>query len=319
MAAERFGHIARDYAQGHVGAEDRLSWFIAGPSLSTDAADALMSRAIAEKRVGPVLAGLLPTDARYLRLRTALAATSATDGARLLAIRVNMERWRWLPRALEARRVEVNVPSFTLTYSRANMVASTHRVIVGKPSTPTPQFRATVTGLILNPWWEIPDSIVAESVGKLVRTQPKLARARGYVLEGGNYRQRPGPNNALGQIKLVMPNPFSVYIHDTPSKALFARPVRALSHGCIRTEAPFDLAAALLAGQPAWERQDIDRILAAGDTYKVPLATPTPVYVLYFTAEVDSSGKLSIFPDLYGRDKVVAAELIDRGALDDAG
>jgi murein L,D-transpeptidase YcbB/YkuD len=317
-ATERFRHLARDYTQGHVGPEDRLSWFIAGPTLSDEAADALMTRALAERRIGPVLAELLPTDARYLRLRAALSSSSK-DPAALQTIRVNMERWRWLPRALGARRIEVNAPSYTLTLTSDGRIVSTHKVIVGKPSTPTPQFSAVATGMILNPWWEIPESIVAESVGALVRTRPAVARARGYVWSNGSYRQRPGPNNSLGQVKMIMPNPFNVYIHDTPSKTLFARPVRALSHGCIRTEAPFDLAAALLAGQPGWARADIDRAVASGDTFKVSLPKPTPVYVLYFTAEVDASGKLVVYPDIYGRDAVVAAELTDRGALDYVG
>lgn len=319
LATDRFRHLARDYTQGHVGPEDRLSWFIPGPTLSDEAADTLMARALAERRIGPILAELLPTDARYLRLRAALAAAPPKDAATLQTIRVNMERWRWLPRTLGARRIEVNVPSYTLTYLNDGKTVSTHKVIVGKPSTPTPQFSTTATGMILNPWWEIPKSIVAESVGRLTRTRPAVARARGYVWGNGAYRQRPGPNNSLGQVKMVMPNPFNVYIHDTPAKTLFARPVRALSHGCIRTESPFDLMALLLEGQAGRTRADIDRVIASGETDKVELTARTPVYVLYFTAEADASGKLVTYPDIYDRDSVVAAELVDRGALDYVG
>lgn len=318
-ASERFRHLARDYAQGHVGAEDRLSWFIAGPKLSDADADALMARALADGKVGPTLAQLLPTDARYLRLRSALAATSAKDAARVQAIRVNMERWRWLPRSLGARRLEVNVPSYTLSLMSDGHIVSTRRVITGKPSTPTPQFSATVTGLIINPWWDIPQSIIAESVGKLIRTRPAVARARGYVWSGSAVRQRPGPTNSLGQMKLVMPNPFNVYIHDTPSKALFAQTARSFSHGCIRTEDPFGLAGELQAQQPDWSRAKIDEAVASEVTQKVDLTTPLPVYVFYFTAEADASGKLTVLPDVYHRDDVVAAELVDRGALDYVG
>jgi L,D-transpeptidase YcbB len=317
LASERFRHLARDYTQGHVGPEDRIGWHIVGPRLSTLDADALMARALAERRIGPLLAQLLPVDPRYLQLRKALSQTR--DPAKAQTIRVNMERWRWLPRTLGSSRLEANVPSYTLTYSAEGRTLATHRVIVGKPGTPTPQFSATVTGFILNPWWNVPSSIIRESVGALIRTRPQVARARGYVWSGGSVRQQPGPGNSLGQMKLVMPNPFSVYIHDTPSKALFARPVRALSHGCVRTEHPFDLASVLLAGQPGGSRAEIDAIVAGGETKKVELARPVPVYMLYFTAEADATGKLVTYPDIYERDAVVAAELVDRGALDGAG
>lgn len=318
-ASKRFRHLARDYAQGHVGAEDRLSWFIAGPKLNDADADALMARALADRKIGFTLGQLLPTDARYLRLRSALAATSTKDTGRVQAIRVNMERWRWLPRSLGAKRLEVNVPSYTLSLMRDGDIVSTRRVITGKPSTPTPQFSATVTGLILNPWWDIPQSIIAESVGQLIRTRPAVARARGYVWNGPAVRQRPGPTNSLGQMKLVMPNPFNVYIHDTPSKSLFAQAARSFSHGCIRAENPFGLAAELLAQHPDWSRAMIDEAVASEVTHKVNFAAPLPIYVLYFTAEVDTSGKLSILPDVYHYDDVVAAELVDRGALDYVG
>lgn len=317
LASDRFRHLARDYTEGHVGPADRIGWHIDGPRLSALEADALMARAIAERRIGPLLSQLLPVDPRYLALRKALA--TASEPAKVQTIRVNMERWRWLPRTLGASRLEINVPAYSLTYSIDGKQVAQHRVIVGKPATPTPQFGATVTGVILNPWWDIPASIVRESVGALIRNRPQVARARGYVWSGSSVRQRPGPGNALGQMKLVMPNPFSVYVHDTPSKPLFERAARALSHGCVRAEHPFDLAWALLAGQPGGTRADVDAILAGGETTKLELTRPIPVYMLYFTAWVDATGKLVTYPDIYDRDAVVAAELVDRGALDGAG
>lgn len=318
-ASDRFRRLARDYAQGHVGAEDRLSWFIAGPKLSAEAADALLARAVAERRVATVLTNLLPTDPRYRRLKAALAATPSADSARAQAIRVNMERWRWLPRSLGQRHLEVNVPSYTLTVMNDGRAVSTRRVITGKATTPTPQFGASVTGLIINPWWEIPDSIVDESVGKLIRTRPAVAKARGYVWSSSGVRQKPGPTNSLGQMKLIMPNPFSIYVHDTPSKSLFAQAHRAYSHGCIRTDDPFGLASELLAEAPDWPRTRIDATVASGATEKAMLPTPVPIFVVYFTAEVEGAGKLILYPDIYHRDAVVAAELVDRDALDYSG
>src|SRR3546814_10465439 len=107
------------------------------------------------------------------------------------------------------------------------------QVIVGKTKTPKPVFAAQVTGVTFNPWWEIPESIVAESVGKLVRTRPAEAARRGYVVQDGRYRQRPGPQNAFGRMKLLLPNQYSTYLHDNPTQSLFERDVRAFSHGCV--------------------------------------------------------------------------------------
>jgi L,D-transpeptidase YcbB len=317
IALGTFQRLASDIWQGHVRGNSRIGWHISGPVADRDALDELATYALTGHRVATALDELMPRSADYVQLKAALAATPPTDRASRIRLRANMERWRWMPRDLGRRYVLVNVPSFTAALIDNGRAVATHRIIVGKPVSPTPQFAAMVTGVILNPWWEVPSSIVAESVGALVRNSPAKARALGYVTaglpEGGaRIRQAPGPHNALGQMKLVMPNPFTVYMHDTPSKALFDKAVRAFSHGCIRTDKPIDFATALLSDTQGWARSRIDGVLASGTSTKVDLATPIPVFVVYFTAQTGGRGGLDNYPDIYGRDNAVIAALTDR-------
>ena len=168
------------------------------------------------------------------------------------------------------------------------------------------------TAAIINPWWNVPASIVAESVGALVRGRPAVAAARGYrwTRDGAGHlsvRQAPGPGNALGRMKLDMPNPFSIFIHDTPAKALFARNARAFSHGCVRVDGALELAAALTGRS----RADIDAVVASGETERIAFP-PLPVYVVYLTAVADADGAVAVLPDIYGEDEAVAAALADQ-------
>jgi murein L,D-transpeptidase YcbB/YkuD len=313
-----FLHLATDLSQGHVRGSYRIAWHIPDPPVQKPAQMALLSQALATHRVRETLAGLLPDNKEYEALKGALAATPAQDRAAILRLRANLERWRWMPRGLGRRYLLVNVAGFELQLVEDGRVVERHRIIVGKPRTPTPQFATLATGLILNPWWDVPQSIIGESVGRLVRTNPAGARARGYrwSSSGGGLRVRqgPGPGNSLGQMKLVMPNPFTVYIHDTPSKQLFDEKVRAFSHGCIRTQDPFGLAATLLRAKPGWDRPAIDRVVASRVTTRVDFAEPIPVYVAYFTAATNDTGAVSVFPDIYGRDEAVVSQLTDAEA-----
>jgi murein L,D-transpeptidase YcbB/YkuD len=258
---------------------------------------------------------LLPRHREYQRLKAALAATPPRDKAAIQRLRANLERWRWMPRDLGQRFILVNVPAFELTLMEDGREVARHKIIVGKPATPTPQFNATVRGVQLNPSWYVPSSIVAESIGKLVRNKPETARARGFVVSKSGIRQRPGPDNALGAMKLVMPNAFRVYVHDTPAKPLFEEEVRAFSHGCIRTQHALDFARTLLA-DPRWDQAAVDRIVSSHVTTDIPLNRPLPIYVGYFTAASDADGEMSSFPDLYGRDGPVVAALVDRERAD---
>lgn len=233
------------------------------------------------------------------------------DPARRQILATNLARWLEMPNDLGSRYILVNIPAFELTFWDNGEIIDRRPVIVGTTSTRTPELTATVSGVVLNPWWEIPASIVRESVGSLVRNRPAVARARGYVVQNGRYRQRPGPGNALGQMKLVMPNSQSIGLHDTPNQELFTRPVRAFSHGCIRVSNALDFATIILARDAGWDRARVDQVIATGQTDTVTLNQPMPVYIVYHTVDLDEVGAIRFHPDIYGRDRSAAIAALD--------
>jgi murein L,D-transpeptidase YcbB/YkuD len=241
-----------------------------------------------------------PTHPYYQALRDAYE--QETDPGHRATLSANIRRWEEMPHRLGDRYLLVNAAAFRVTLWEDGNPVAHWRVIVGRTRTPTPIFHTTAQGVIFNPWWEVPASIVAESVGALVRNRPAEARRRGYVVQNGRYRQRPGPGNALGLVKLDMPNPYSVGMHDTPSRHLFEQDVRAFSHGCIRVGDALDFATTLLSSQPGWNRERVDSIVATGQTTNIPFAEPLPIYVGYFTAEPAEDGTIRYLPDIYGRD-----------------
>jgi len=295
--------FARNQLLGAASQGSRAGWHIQDTDASIDL-ESRLDAALAARNIERFLVGLRPQHPQYEALRSAFMTETDKDRRRTIAR--NMERWRWMPRALGMDYVLVNAANFEAGLWRGGERAGTWRVIVGKTRTPTPVFSATITGVILNPWWEVPASIVRESVGGLVRRNPALARARGYVWSGGRYRQRPGPNNALGQMKLVMPNPYTVYMHDTPSKQLFEEDKRAFSHGCIRVGNAMDFAATLLEGVKT--REEIDAIVESRKTTEIDIAKRTPVYVTYFTAVARDDGTVDILEDIYGRDRRISVQ-----------
>lgn len=293
--------LARMHLLGTANNSGRASWHIN----DTDAdlpLETMLADSLAHGKLDSFFALMRPAHQEYTALRFAFQIEDDAQHRRTIAR--NMERWRWMPRSLGEDYVLVNIAQFEASFWREGKVADKWRVIIGKRRTPTPVFETEIEGVILNPWWEIPASIVRESVGSLVRRNPSLARARGYVWGGGRYRQRPGPNNALGQMKLVMPNRFSVFMHDTPNKQLFEEDVRSFSHGCIRTDNAIGYAAALL--QDVRTREEIDSIVASGKTTRIAIAKPLPLYVTYFTAVSDDSGDIILLDDLYDRDRRVS-------------
>lgn len=312
QATRSFALVAGDLAIGRVRPGDRGRYYIAPNTLTPDAAARLIDIAIASRQVAGTLESLAPANREYRLLRQALARLDASQMAERRQIEINLERWRWLPRNPGTRYLLVNIPEYRLRLIDGGQDIASHRVIVGTTRTPTPQFSTEVRGVILNPPWHVPQSIIAESVGSLVRNRPEEARRRGYTWTstGGRLQvtQRPGPNNALGQVRLDMPNPLTIFIHDTPNKDLFEREVRTFSHGCIRTQDPLALAATLLAGT-TWSRAAIDRTVAGTTTTRAPLPRPVPVYVVYLSAVPGPDGGIRYLDDPYRLDAAVAAQL----------
>ena len=257
----------------------------------------------------PKPAGPEPSHFQYRALRAAL--DTETDPVRRRRLEVNLERWRAMPADLGPRYLIVNIPEAVLRIVIDDRVDRVHKVIVGKPATPTPTFTATVTGVVFNPTWSVPDSIIAESVGALVRSRPATARAKGYTWSrtaSGRLRvvQRPGPGNALGEVKLDMPNTHRVYLHDTPSKELFAADRRTFSHGCVRVDDALALAAYLLDGS-GWDRPRIDAALRTRLTERIELVPALPVHIVYLTAFADPDGTVRLIDDPYNLDAGIAA------------
>lgn len=302
--------LARDYAAGRTPEAARRGWRGPGPRADDAWLAGRLAAALAAGTPRAHLEALLPAHPDYAALRTALATARSADRP---LIRANLDRWRWFPRQPGDRYLLVNIPAFELTLVDGGRPIATHRVIVGKPATPTLSFSTVATGVILNPEWVVPRSIIAESVGALIARSPAAARARGYRWTGSGPTlavvQAPGPGNSLGQMKLDMPNPYSIFIHDTPAKALFERPSRAFSHGCIRTDRALDLAATLLAEVPGQSRAAIDAAIAGGTTQRIALARQLPVHVVYLTAIPGANGGIRRLPDIYGRDSAVIAAL----------
>jgi Ca2+-transporting ATPase len=227
-------------------------------------------------------------------------------------IEVNLERWRWLPHDLGKRHVLVNIAAFRLDAVEDGRTALRMRVIVGKPYTRTPMFSSAMRAVILNPSWYVPGKIAVNEIFPKARKDPSYLAREGYeILPGARLRQKPGPHNALGRIKLVFPNRFDVYLHDTPAPALFSRTVRTFSHGCIRLEKPFDLAVWALKDDPQWTADAIRAGIDAGRERTVPLAQTIPVHVAYWTAWVDEDGALRLGRDVYQRDAQLARRLGD--------
>lgn len=242
--------------------------------------------------------------------KATLASLNIPIETRIAQIVANLERWRWLPRVLPNKRIEVNIAAATADLFEADQPILSMRVIIGRAADPTPMLQAEIERLILNPSWWVPSKIAAREILPKARRDPDYLTREGFVLQVDpvdkgrvRVRQLPGEQNALGRIKFDMPNAFDVYLHDTPTRTLFDRSKRALSHGCIRVERPFELAIALLKDDPAWTSEALAEAMARRNTQRIPLAKPVRVFLLYWTAFVDRNGIVNFREDLYGWDE----------------
>ncbi|MCC7263819.1 MAG: L,D-transpeptidase family protein [Candidatus Latescibacteria bacterium] len=258
----------------------------------------------------------------------ATEATLAVPAAqRVRQLALNLERWRWLPPGPTARYLLVRLDDYTLDLVEEGQVVLRMKVVAGKAQWRTPVFHSTLTQIVLNPYWNVPPSIAREEILPALRQNPALLEERGFMVVSGageqarvvppdsldlqawsddewpyTFIQVPGPDNPLGRMKFLLPNPYNVYLHDTPNRELFSREVRDFSHGCIRLEKSMELAVRLLADNPEWTRTRLREIVQAGETRQVRLPNALPVYFGYWTARVDEAGLVHFNPDLYGAD-----------------
>ena len=306
-ATDRFNKLSSDLALGHVRGDARIDWHVVDNDLDPVRQRQMLEAALVTNRIPEVLNSLLPTHPQYGSLRTALSITPKTDTVAINKIRLNMDRWRWLPRELGPKYIIVNVPSYYATLVENGATRYKTRAVAGAIKTPTPQLSATAVGVILNPWWEVPPSISKEVAGKA-----GFVALKGKDGKIQRWRQPPGPTNALGQLKFVMYNEQNIYLHDTNAKSRFNSEVRAASHGCIRTKNVLDLATMLLGDDGGeWTPDKIAETLAAKKTKQANFVKPLPVYIVYFSVAANNDGSIVNYDDMYKRDGKVIAALLD--------
>jgi len=263
-----------------------------------------------------------------------LRALNAPIQMRLAQAMLNLERLRWRQGRMHGRRIEVNQPDFRMTvYDDASAPVHDARVVIGQRERrlQTPEFNDSMSYIVLNPTWTVPKSIIRrEILPDMQKDASFLDRNNMILLRGGkkvdpatvdwasltaetvapySVVQRPGAGNALGNVKFMFPNGYNVYLHDTPSKHLFASDSRAFSHGCVRVERPFALAWLLLSDQVDNPGAMIEETLAHGRETNVPLDRPIPISLLYMTSWVDEAGVLNFRDDVYKRDEILARAL----------
>ncbi len=253
------------------------------------------------------------------------AALNQPVAQRILQLRANLERWRWLPRQLDNPHLLVNTAGFELTLMVDGQPQLQSRSINGRLSRQTPSFQGRITQLIVNPAWTVPRRIAVEDLLPKQQQDADYLERRGFQVlqrvqgewrevdpwlvewqrfDKNNFpyvlRQFPGENNSLGRIKFQMPNPYAIYLHDTPAVGLFDKPRRAFSSGCVRVEKARQLAGLLLQNENA-PQHNLLLDIESGETRIQPLSQPLTVYLTYFTSWVDEAGRVQFRPDIYAR------------------
>lgn len=316
VASKSFQFLVEDLRDGRTPMDARKQWFVFDPDQDRYPTGDLMADALATGDMAGTLARIMPEHPDYYRLKEELSKTPKSDAARQKLIRANMERWRWLPRDLGRQYLMTNVPEYQLRLTVNDKIIRTYRTVVGKPGrTATPQLAESVEGVVFNPTWTVPQSIVkGEGLGARVLNNPAWAKRKGYkALKGANgwvsVVQQPGPTNSLGLMKLHMPNRHAIFFHDTPSRHLFKNARRALSHGCIRTERATELAITLAILQGGLTADEGVATLKSGKYTLVDFKKTLPAYITYFTMANNIAGELTTFNDIYGRDAAVIESL----------
>ena len=312
-----------------IGAKGGWAAIPAGPSLSLGATgprvDALRARLAAEDdkvaKTGSfdteLQAALIRAQRRFGLKPDGVAGVEALSmlnkpvGQRALQIQANMERWRWLPRAMPATRVQVNSGAAIVTLFRDDKAVLSMKAVSGRPGgDETPMLASEIHSVVVNPPWNVPTSIANEELWPKERANPGYLKRAGYSIiptEGGGRRlqQKAGDTSALGRFKFDFLNDYAVYLHDTPSKGGFDRYARNASHGCVRVEKPRELAEALLAGNAQWDTTAIDAALGKGATVRASLPEKVPVYILYWTAFAGADGQMHFRSDPYDWDRML--------------
>lgn len=255
---------------------------------------------------------------------------------RINQIKINMERWRWLPENLGTKYVLVNIANFELDVIKDNNIVLNKRVVVGKSYRKTPVFSDKITYIVLNPYWNVPQSLAVQDIlPKIKLDKSYLAKQnmRIYIGWGSgakevsadsinwkaineknfnfNIRQDSGPNNALGKCIFRFPNKYNVYIHDSPAQELYQENVRTFSSGCIRLQKPLELVYYLLKDDTSWDVKKNQSILNEKKDFTISLKNPTPIHIVYLTAWIDEQGNIQFRPDVYDRDKAVSEALAE--------
>jgi murein L,D-transpeptidase YcbB/YkuD len=262
--------------------------------------------------------------------RKTLAALNVPISERIQQIQLNMERWRWMPDELGERYLLVNMAGFELQAIEDDKTVMDMRVIIGRPYRSTPAFAGQMSYLVFNPYWNVPHKLAILDLLPKQQADPDYLTLKGfrvyadwskgaqeldpaeidwpaYTPETFPYRLRqdPGKSNSLGRIKFMLPNPYAVYLHDTPSRHLFRRPVRTFSSGCIRVEEPVQLADFVLRDGTGTTTVDVLEEIDSGENHSISLPKTVPVYLLYLTTWVDDEGRAHFHDDVYGRDVLV--------------
>jgi len=236
---------------------------------------------------------------------------------KLTTLKLNMERCREISAKIAAsdEYVLVNVPSYELIYVKNGKVVLTSPVFVGAPLTKTTIFNGEIDRIVFSPYWTVPQSIVQNELRSKMAEDPNYLEEKNMEMVNGQVRQKPGPDNSLGLVKFVFPNPDDIYMHDTPSKTLFDFEKRTFSHGCINVKMAKELAVAMLKDYPEWTQAKIDKAMDGKVENSFKLTKKVPIFITYFTSLVNEKGEVGFFQDVYEKDANPSGETLPGTAI----